>query len=178
LKPQATRCRRNCAGVPCSPDLVLLTSFGPYTTGNLDAVLDAPLWVSARGCEDLLHPEEPALAHPPSPSTRARLLAAQQVRGERELLPGLLFLEAGIHHPASAAVVVDSTEGRIAIADPVFTARNLMEGVALGAAEQVAQWHAFVRSLGTRCDAVIAIHDPHPAPVPKARWHASLGAQS
>ena len=158
------------------PDLVLLTSFGPYTTGNLAAVDGVPLIVSARGCADLLLPEEVAHVHALTPLVRDRLLAARRVRGELEILPGLHFLEVGIHHPASAAVIVDTAEGRIAISDPVFTARNLVEGLALGAAEQAAYWHAHVRLLGARCDAILPIHDPVPQPVPSGHWHSSLAA--
>lgn len=159
------------------PDLVLLTSFGPYTTGHLAAFDGLPLVVAARGCADLLQPEEPALVHAPSPLARERLLAGQRVSGTRELLPGLHFQEVGVHHPASSAVLVDTVQGRIGISDPVFMARNLLEGVALGAAEQASLWHAHVRMLGERCDALLPIHDPDPRPVARARWHASLAAQ-
>ena len=158
------------------PGLVLLTSFGPYTTGNLESLGDVPLVVSARGCADLLEPEEVAHAHALTPVVRERLLAARQVRGELEVLPGLHFLEVGIHHPASAGVIVATAEGRVAISDPVFTARNLIEGLALGAAEQAAHWHAHVRLLGARCDAILPIHDPVPQPVPSGHWHSSLAA--
>jgi hypothetical protein len=159
------------------PDCVLLTSFGPYTTGHLAAFDGATLVVSARGCADLLQPEEPALVHAPAPMARDRLLAGQRVHGSQEILPGLHFHEVGVHHPASAAVLVDTAQGRIGISDPVFTARNLLEGLALGAAEQASHWHAHVRMLGTLCDAVLPIHDPDPRPVARARWHASLAAQ-
>ena len=160
------------------PDLLVLTSFGPYATGNLADFEGVPLVVSARGCADLLRPEEPALMHAVAPQTCRHLLAARKVQRSEELLPGLHFLEVGIHHPASAAVIVETADGRIGISDPVFTARNLTEGLALGAAENAAQWHAHVRMLGTRCDALLPIHDPDPRPVPRSRWHASLAAQS
>jgi hypothetical protein len=83
------------------PDCVLLTSFGPYTTGHLAAFDGATLVVSARGCADLLQPEEPALVHAPAPMARDRLLAGQRVHGSQEILPGLHFHEVGVHHPAS-----------------------------------------------------------------------------
>ena len=160
------------------PDLLLLTSFGPYTTGALDAWVQVPLHVSARGCADLEQPEEPALSHAFTRPVRERLLGAQRVSGERQILPGLTLLEVGVHHPASAAVVIDTAQGRIAIADPVFLARNLLDGTALGAAEQAASWHAMVRKLGARCDALLPIHDLDPTPVCRDRWHPALKAPS
>lgn len=159
------------------PDLVLLTSFGPYAVGGLEAfATKLPLLVSARGCADLQQPEEPALAHPPAPALHGRLRAAQRVAGERKILPGLTMLEVGVHHPASAAVLVETAAGVVGIADPVFLARNLIDGTALGAAEHAARWHTSVRGLGLRCDALLPIHDPDPRPVDRARWHPSLRA--
>jgi len=160
------------------PDLLVLTSFGPYTTGHLDAWPNCRLWISARGCADLDLPEEPALAHAPTPAVCERLRSAQRVIGNKEILPGLSFVEVGIHHPASAALFIETDEGVVAIADPVFTARNLLQGTALGAAERAAGWHGMVRMLGQRCDAIIPIHDMSAAPVPRAHWHASLAAKS
>jgi len=156
------------------PDVLLLTSFGPYAVGGLDAFPQVPLHVSARGCADLEQREEPALAHAVTPEIRERLLRAQRVAGERQILPGLWLREVGVHHPASAAVLVETSDGIIGIADPVFVARNLIEGTALGAAEHAAHWHRTVRGLGQRCAALIPIHDPEPLPVGREHWHRSL----
>lgn len=158
------------------PDLVLLTSFGPYATGNLDALAGVPLYVSSRGCADLERPEEPAMSHPPAPPIAQRLRAARRVEHEMQILPGLTLLEVGVHHPASAALLVETNEGVVGLADPVFTARNLSSGTALGAAEHSAGWHSMVRALGRRCEALIPIHDPDPTPVPRSRWHPGLTA--
>jgi len=170
--PQELRRRR------LEPNLLVLTSFGPYATGHLGAWPHCPLWVSERGCNDLDQPEEPALAHAATPAVRERLRSAQRVVGSKEILPGLTFVEVGIHHPASAGLFIETDDGVVAIADPVFTARNLLQGTALGAAERAAGWHGMVRMLGQRCDAIIPIHDMSAAPVPRARWHASVTAKS
>lgn len=156
------------------PTHVAVTSFGPYAVGGLPSLPPIPLFASARGVANLTGPEEPALVHS-VPAAPANVLArAEVVTGEVEILPGLLFIETGIHHPASAAVVADTTEGAIAIADPVFVARNLTHGLALGAAEYAAGWHSMVRLLGQRADAVVPIHDPAPVPVQRADWHPLL----
>ena len=161
-----------------APDLLILTSFGPYATGRLEAWPDCPLWVSARGCADLLKPEEPALFHSPTAGVRARILTAHQVVGQQEILPGLQVLEVGVHHTASMAITVSTAQGVIGIADPVFVTRNLTDGIALGVAEHAAQWHRMVRSLGQRCDALIPIHAVEPTAVPRSQWHSCFTAES
>lgn len=155
-----------------APTHVAVTSFGPYAVGGLPGLSPIPLFASARGVANLTEPEEPALVH--SVSDANVLARAEVVTGEAEILPGLLFIETGIHHPASAAIVADTTEGAIAIADPVFVARNLTDGLALGAAECAAGWHSMVRLLGRRADAMVPIHDPAPVPVRRADWHPLL----
>lgn len=156
------------------PELVVVTSFGPYAVGGLPPFPDAPVIASARGLADLAKAEEPALIHPVLPAAAEVLVKAQGIVGEAEILPGLAFVETGIHHPASAAVLVATGDGMVAIPDPVFTARNLTEGLALGAAEFAGGWHKMVRMLGGRADAILPIHDPDPAPVARDRWHATL----
>ena len=158
------------------PDAIVVTSFGPYAVGGLSALPPVRLLASARGLRNLATPEEPALVHAVSPDCAARLQGAEPISGGREIWPGLSFVEVGVHHPATATQQNDTTDDRIAIADPVFMARNLRDGIALGAAEEAARWHGMVRMLGTRADAIIPIHDPDSTPVPRAAWHTCFGA--
>ena len=124
--------------IGCVPDLVALTSFGPYAVGGLVGLpAQASMVASARGLADLDAPEEPALVHPLCAPVRDTLLSrARPVHGEAELAPGVVFHEVGVHHPASAAIEVATADGWLVIADPVFTARNLTDWVALGAADR------------------------------------------
>lgn len=162
------------AARPASPRLVIVTSFGPYAVGGLDRV-DAPsVIVSKRGIEDLKCPEEEAISHPLPTEIVDRLLGGRAIEGCAEVAPGVTFVETGVHHPASAAVIIDTKDGRIAIADPVFTADNLVGGIALGAAEHSAGWHRMVRMLGNGADAILPIHDINPRPVPRDKWHAGI----
>jgi len=155
-------------------DAIVLTSFGPYAVGGLADLAAVPIHASARGLADLRTPEEPALLHPIPGSAWRALAAAAPFDGEAEPMPGLTLVETGIHHPASAAVIVRTAEGSVAIADPVFTRRNLVEGLPLGAAEHAAGWHGMVRQLAIGADAIIAIHDPDPSPLPRDLWHRSF----
>ena len=87
------------------------------------------------------------------------------MHGEAELAPGVVFHEVGVHHPASAAIEVATADGWLVIADPVFTARNLTDWVALGAAEHAAEWYEMVRRLNRNDVRFLPIHDPTPRPV-------------
>ena len=156
---------------------VMLTSFGPYATGGLDRLRpDTPVYVSARGLAALHRPEEPRFVHPLPGNISARLEQAIPVNGQDCLLPGLRFHEVGIHHPASAAVEIDTAAGRVVIADPVFTAANLERQIALGASEDASGWFAMVRTFAERNAAFLPVHEPSPAPVsvvcePDGGWH-------
>lgn len=155
-------------------DAVVVTSFGPYAAGGLPRLPHVTVHASARGLADLAATEEPGFSHPLPPPVRDRLGTATPVAGEASPYPGLVIVETGSHHPASATVIVDTADGRIAIADPIFCRRNLVEGIALGAAEDARAWYAEARLLAQRVDAVIPIHDLQPAPVPLDAWHAVL----
>ncbi len=159
-----------------TPDLIVATSFGPYAVGGLELLPRTPIVGSARGLADMANLEEPALLHPVPPAAAAALKNARPISGETEIRPGLTFVEVGIHHPASAALLVQTSDGAIAIPDPVFVARNLLDGIALGAAEFAGGWHRMVRMLGARAHAILPIHDPDPRPVPRTAWHATLRA--
>ena len=160
------------------PAAILLTSFGPYATGGLPFLPDVPVHASARGCASLVRPEEPALAHPLAGAIHDRLVDAHRIDGQLEVFPGLTMVEVGVHHPASTAILVETGAGRIAIADPVFVRRSLVDGLALGAAEHAAGWHTMVRKLGRRCDAIIPVHDGLPVPVDRSAWHRVLDEQA
>jgi glyoxylase-like metal-dependent hydrolase (beta-lactamase superfamily II) len=155
-------------------DGIILTSFGPYAVGGLHEVQNAPVFLSHRGIEDLERPEEPALRHPVPPESRPRLLAGSPVRSRHEIMPGLVMEEVGIHHPACANLEITTRDGVVGISDPVFHRRNLLEGCALGAAEEAGRWHRMVRMLARNCHAVIPIHDPDPTPLARDLWHGSL----
>lgn len=153
--------------IDCTPDLVALTSFGQYTAGGVAGMPAQPnLIVSARGLADLERAEEPALIHPLSPEvTTALLTRSNAVHRKSEIAPGVVFHEVGVHHPASAAVEVTTSDGQLIIADPVFTARNLTDWIALGAAENAGGWYRMVRQLARDGARFLPIHDPAPQPV-------------
>lgn len=150
-----------------APLAVALTSFGPYAAGGVTGLPDGPtLYASARGMRNLQAPEEPYFDHPlPEEVQTVLQTRARAVNGSAELAPGVTFHEVGIHHPASAAIEVAAADGPIIIADPVFVARNLVDRVALGAAESAAEWYGMVRRLAAGGPRFLPIHDPHPLPV-------------
>src|SRR5690349_3937376 len=74
------------------PELIVITSFGPYAIGGLPDLPLAPIVASARGLADLATPEEPALLHPVPAASAARLAEARGVAGEAELFRGLTYI--------------------------------------------------------------------------------------
>ncbi|QQR38423.1 MBL fold metallo-hydrolase [Devosia rhizoryzae] len=159
-----------------APHAIVLTSFGPYAVGGLAEFPRVPVHASARGLADLAMPEEPALLHPIPAAARHVLAEAVPFNGESAPFPGLKLIETGVHHPASAAIVVETEAGRVAIADPVFIRRNVIDGTALGAAEHAAGWHGMMRRLASCADSIIPIHDPDPTPLRRDLWHSSFEA--
>lgn|GEM_PF-1873973 len=153
-------------------DAVVLTSFGPYAVGGVARLRPATrLLASARGLADLDRPEEPMLVHALPPAIAAVLRdRSEPVVGAVDLLPGLAVLEVGVHHPASMAVRVDTVDGPLVIADPVFTRGNVIEGLALGAAEHASGWYEMVRRLAADGARFLPIHDPSPEPVSPGTW--------
>ncbi|MEQ9813385.1 MAG: hypothetical protein RLO50_11450 [Azospirillaceae bacterium] len=153
-------------------DAVVLTSFGPYAVGGIARLHPATrLVASARGLADLRRPEEPMLVHALPPALGALLQdRSEPVTGAVDLLPGLTVMEVGVHHPASMAVRLDTDDGPLVIADPVFTRANVIDGVALGAAEHAAGWYEMVRRLAAGGARFLPIHDPSPEPVSPGAW--------
>ena len=156
------------------PSCIILSSFGPYAAGGLTLFPSHEVIVSKRGWSNLATPEEIALNHPLPENVEAILHNAKTVSCSIEVRPGIRFVEAGVHHPASAAVLVHTSTGWVGIADPIFVRRNLTDGIALGAAEHAAGWHSMVREVGKSIEAIIPIHDPDPTPLPRDAWHPLL----
>ena len=149
-----------------APAAIILSSFGPYATGALSRLAAPRCFVSARGLANLDRPEVALFSHPiGSDAETALRRASDPVTGKAEPFRGLTIHEVGIHHPASMAVIVETDGGRIAIADPVFHAENLIRGLPLGVAEYPAHWVAMVAELCNRVDAILPIHDPAARPV-------------
>jgi glyoxylase-like metal-dependent hydrolase (beta-lactamase superfamily II) len=158
-----------------APDHIVLTSFGPYTLGGLANWLGRPVHFSARGLADVLQPEVPALARKLS-DTAMRVLTgpeARPVSGRAEILPGLQLVEVGAHSPAALGLVIDTADGRIAIADPIFHAENLTRGLSIGFCDSIPDWYRMFGHIGD-VDAIMPIHDPAGRLVPRAEWHADL----
>lgn len=155
-------------------DAIVLTSFGRYAASGTVEFPSIDLHVSARGLAHMNDPEEPALVHPLAEQVMSRINEAVPVSHEEEIQPGLVLIETGVHHPGSLSVVVSTEEGRIAVSDFVFVARNLTEGLTLGCAENVAGWHGMVRRIGAMAEAIMPIHDPSPEPIRRDRWHPNL----
>lgn len=157
---------------------VVLTSLGPYAVGCLGDFPGVPVHVSARGLADLREPECFGLVRRTSTEALTRLQGndIRPVVQTTHPHPGLRIVQLGAHSPSAMGVVVDTAEGRIAIADPVFHAENLTRGVPLGWCKSLPDWFG-VFDLLEDVDAILPIHDPAARPLRRAEWHPTLAGR-
>ena len=123
---------------------IVLTSLGPYGVGRLNDSPGATVHVSARGLSDAREPECFALPRRVAPEALARLAGPRvnRVTGTSTPHAGLTIVQLGGHSPSAMGVVVDTAQGRIAIADPIFHGENLTRGLPLGWCESLPDWFA------------------------------------
>lgn len=148
---------------------VAITQTVSYHTGGLDAALlpNATFYLARDGVLELLldppgHPAPefyftaPAWASLRTLAIEGRLrLVADAV----EIVPGVDFEVTGGHHPGSAAVLVRTSTGLVALLETAFVRRNLETGSPIGIAEDAAAARHAMRRMSARADRVVAIHD-------------------
>jgi glyoxylase-like metal-dependent hydrolase (beta-lactamase superfamily II) len=158
-----------------APDHIVLTSFGPYTLGGLANWPGCPVHFSARGLADVLQPEVRALARKIPETALCTLKGpnARPINGRVEILPGLHLIEVGAHSPAALGMVIETANGKIGIADPVFHAENLTRGISIGFCDSIPDWYRLFDRMAD-IDAMLPIHDPAGRVVPRSEWHANL----
>ncbi|KRA24819.1 hypothetical protein ASD65_10585 [Microbacterium sp. Root61] len=159
------------AGVdPAEVAFVAITQTVTYHSGGIDAALlpNATFYLARDGVREFLEdpPGHPAPEFYFSASSwdSLRTLAIEgrlRLVAEREQVrPGVLFEVTGGHHPGSAAVLIDTSEGVVGIIETAFVKRNIESGTPIGIAEDIAAARRATTSLGSRCDRLVAIHDP------------------
>ena len=155
---------------PADVGFVAITQTVTYHTGGIDAALlpNATFYLARPGVLELLvdppgHPA-PEFYFTASSWASLRTLAVEGrlrlVADSEEVVPGVTFEVTGGHHPGSAAVLVDTAEGTVAVLETAFVNRNLATGSPIGIAEDVAAARRAMARMVARADRVVAIHDP------------------
>jgi hypothetical protein len=126
---------------PATVDAVILTPLGAYSTGNISLFPNAQICLLRRGWVRLLAPERDLpRASPVGAFPRSELLhlltdAWSRVRfleDEDVVAPGIRTFYAGVHHPSTIAILIDTPSGVACYSDSFFTFRNLEENVPVG----------------------------------------------
>lgn len=93
-----------------------------------------------------------------------------------QIVPGVSFETTGGHHPGSAAVRVQTSQGVIGLLETSFLQADLESGTPIGIAEDIATCRNAIRRYRAECDQVVAIHDPsNVARFPWQQWSRGKG---
>ena len=155
---------------PGQIDHVLVTPLTAYATGGLDAFTRAQIWMSRRGWVDF-HAPDPDVPQLPRhiifPDHILRWLVVEAAGRihllpdeETEIVPGVTAWFCGAHHRSSMVFLVETSAGRVALTDAVFTYRNYEERIPLGLSESVEEHHRLYAALSRKADIVLPLYDP------------------
>lgn len=154
---------------PADVSYVAITQTVSYHTGGIDAELlpNATFYLARAGVLEFLidppgHPAPEFYFTSPSWASLRTLAIERRLRlvaEAEEIVPGVVFEVTGGHHPGSAAVLVETASGVVAVLETAFTARNLETGSPIGIAEDAAAARRAMARMAERADVVVAIHD-------------------
>ena len=71
-----------------------------------------------------------------------------------------MFLEAGVHHRSSMAVVIDTKKGKVILTDAFFKYGNLEKGHYLGVMESMMETDATRARIREESNIAASIYDP------------------
>jgi hypothetical protein len=148
---------------------VIVTPLQAYAIGNLNLFPSAQICVSRRGwIEDVVAPLRPP--HLPRKMfipddvlhyllfeawDRVRLLG-----DEEQIAPGLRTFWAGVHHRASLAICIDTTEGTVIASDCFFKYPNVEQMHPLGIGESLEEAYATYERVRGEADLLLPLYDP------------------
>jgi glyoxylase-like metal-dependent hydrolase (beta-lactamase superfamily II) len=154
---------------PAAVSFVAITQVVSYHTGGIDAELfpNATFYLAREGVLELLvdppgHPAPEFYFTAPAWASLRTLAIEGRLRlvaEAEQIVPGVDFEVTGGHHPGSAAVLVCTSAGLVAVLETAFVRRNLETGSPIGIAEDAAAAREAMRRMSARADVVVAIHD-------------------
>jgi hypothetical protein len=147
---------------------VILTPLQLYTISNLLDFTAAQICISRRGWDhfhsgravlhDTRHTSIPDhILTPLVTSERGRLRLLEE---EDEVVPGVRTWWSGVHHRASLAVEVDTTQGVVTMSDSYFWLENVDQAHPIGISENI--WEALDTYDRVRdtADVIVPLYDP------------------
>jgi glyoxylase-like metal-dependent hydrolase (beta-lactamase superfamily II) len=148
---------------------VFLTPFGPYNTGNISLFRNASIYMLRRGWAYLMGLDEDLprlrldIAIPRDELIYLvtdgfdRLILLQD---EAEPLPGIRTFYAGVHHPASMALAISTTDGMAIFSDAFFKFGNIEQMKPIGYCQDLRQCMRSYRRIAAEADMLIPMYDP------------------
>jgi hypothetical protein len=162
---------RQLAGVGVRPDEVthvVVTPFQLYSTGGIPLFRHAQICLSRRGWVHFHtthgHPHDRRWSSfSPEVTTHLVTDAWDRVRlleDEDEITAGVRTWWAGVHHRASVAVEVDSSDGVVVVSDAFFHFANLEQDRILGINESLEEAIACYARTRRVADHVVPLYEP------------------
>lgn len=154
---------------PLSVRHVFLTPWGPYNTGNISLFLNASLYVLKRGWAYLMGLEEDLPRLPRFVTIPDKELVYLVTDGfeklvllpdEAEPLPGIRIFYAGVHHPASMAIAINTAQGVAIFSDAFFKFQNIELMKPIGYCQDLRQCLRSYRRIAQEADLLIPMYDP------------------
>jgi len=154
---------------PAHVETVILTPLTIYTTGAVSLFPKARFAVSRVGWIDFWAPEPHAprlpkdIAMPPESRRyfadeafdRVQLLDKEDV-----ICPGITCFYTGGHHLSSMAVAVNTSRGKVILADCFFTYDNLEKNIPIGWAENLHEINVAYDRVRRSADIAVPLYDP------------------
>ncbi|MCY3781815.1 MAG: hypothetical protein OXG78_15985 [Chloroflexi bacterium] len=154
---------------PLSVRHVFITPWGPYNTGNISLFRNANLYVLKRGWAYLLGLEEnlPRLPrHITIPDAELAYLVTDGFEklvllpDEAAPLPGISIFYAGVHHPASMAIAINTAQGIAIFSDAFFKFQNIERMKPIGYCQDLRQCMKSYRRIAQEASLLIPMYDP------------------
>lgn len=163
VEPREALAKANLA--PQDIHKVLITSTSTYATGNIEKFVNADIYISRIGWNNVVGGDQMGLYE-------SRVFFAKETMeylqgpgsqkihlvDDEEILPGLRFWWTGVHHRGSMAVTVETPKGKVNFGDCAFVYENLDERRPIGCLESMEEWnHVYPRLMDA--DIVLPFHD-------------------
>ena len=154
---------------PLSVRHLFLTPWGPYNTGNISLFANARIYVLKRGWAYLMGLEEDLPPLPRDVTIPRRELVYLVTEGfdkltllpdESQPLPGIRAFYAGVHHPASMAIAINTAQGVAIFSDAFFTFANIEEMKPIGYCQDLRQCLRSYRRIAREADLLLPMYDP------------------
>lgn len=155
---------------PEDVDYVFVTPFQTYSIGNINMFPNAKICVSKKGWIDFHAPEYKNHPHDiremciPRKNLEYMIFEAwdrvRLLEDEDTVIEGIDTFWTGVHHRASIAVKIDSTQGKVITSDSFFYFENIEERWPIGINESMYEALTAYDRIKKEADLLVPLYDP------------------